>query len=195
MIMQQLKKRLQKFRDDESGQVSIEALLTLPILIWTMVAIFVYYDVFHTINSVQKAAYSIADLVSRQEVVTESFIAGQENILAFLTAGSPLATMRITSLEYDEPNAEYDLLFSRTSDPSVQQHTDASLQDLDDLIPVLSDGESVVIVETWVQHTPRFDTGVLGVAPGVDGGTYVQFVVTRARNRRVCLEGTSTCVG
>jgi hypothetical protein len=55
--------------------------------------------------------------------------------------------------------------------------------------------ESVTLVETWVDYQPDFDTGVLNFAPGVQGQTFDQFIVTRPRNdRRVVLSGQShTC--
>jgi Flp pilus assembly protein TadG len=238
-MMIYLNKRLSAFWQDERGGIVIESLLTMPLLIWTMVAIYVYYDVFYTINILQRASYSIGDLMSRQELVTEEFVAGQQEILAFLTQGAPLAAMRITSLEFDEgatvnaawdSDDKYDLIFSRSSDPAIvgldaatlsthprRPHTQASLQALRTRIPTMTDGESVVLVETWVRHVPRFDTGIFnttpglevdvvdeelneGVAPGdevdtVESGTYTNFIVTRARKRRVCMQDVPTCVG
>ncbi len=197
--MTRLRKSLQDFRTDESGVLLAEALMLIPILIWAFVALIVYWDLFRVMNSSQKAAYSIADLMSRQGVVTETFVTGTQNVLDFLVPGADDARMRITSIELDEGTdikPEFDgddayvLLFSRSPDGSVAQHTTSSIQDLASRVPDMNDLESVVIVETWVDYAPAFDTGMLDVAPGFAGETFHQFIVTRPRNwRRVCLSG------
>ncbi len=197
--MTRFRNSVRSFLQDESGVLLAEALVLIPILIWGFLALVVYWDIFRVMNTSQKAAYSIADLMSRQGVVTETFIEGTQNVLDFLVPGAGDARMRITSLELDEgtdvkpefdADDDYVLLFSRSPGGAVDQHTTASIQDLASQIPDMNDLESVVIVETWVDYTPDFDTGVLDAAPGFAGETFYQFIVTRPRNwRRVCLSG------
>ncbi len=194
--MNRLKISIQGFLRDESGVLLAEALLLLPLLIWAFLALFVYWDLFRTMNVTQKAAYSIADLMSRQEVVTTGFVDGLEEVLDFLTAGAPTSEMRITSMEYNSTTNKYVLLFSRSTDAKYPPYNTAGLQTLNTpvkRIPTLDNLESVVIVETWVDYKPGFDTGVLNVATGVTDEIFTQFIVTKPRKRRVCLDGTSTC--
>jgi Flp pilus assembly protein TadG len=61
-----LKHRFRSFLRDEDGLILVEGLIMLPLIIWAMVAMFIYWDVFRTINVTQKASYGIADLLSRQ---------------------------------------------------------------------------------------------------------------------------------
>ena len=117
--MQPFRSSLKAFVADESGALLAEALIMLPILIWAFIALVVYWDVFRTINITQKAAYSISDLLSRQEVVTTGFVDGLQNILTFLTPGAPDSRMRITSFEYNATQDRYVLLFSRSPDDRV----------------------------------------------------------------------------
>lgn len=182
------KRILKRFWQDESGVLLAEALLLLPLLIWGFLALFVYWDLFRTLNSSQKAAYSIADLMSRQAVVTPEFVDGMQNVLDFLTIGSPKSSMRITSMQYDEPNKKYLLLFSKSPGNKMTPHTEATLQTLKSGIPIMSNLDSVVLVETEVDYQPGFDTGTLNVAAGVQAQTFRQFIVTRPRfYRRVCM--------
>lgn len=198
--MQRFRHSLRAFARDESGVMLAEFLILLPILIWGFIALVVYWDVFRTINVTQKAAYSISDLLSRQEVVTPQFVEGLQNVLDFLTPGAPQSRMRITSLEFRENNPAvvaddaYILLWSRSPGNRVQEHTTASIQDLDTRIPTLDNLASALIVETWVDYVPAFDIGVLNFAPGISNQTFTQFIVTYPRRRRVCLDGTDTCV-
>mgnify|MGYP006994848675 CR=1 FL=1 len=196
--MQRFRQSLQRFARDESGVMLAEFLILFPLLIWGFIGLTVYWDVFRTINVSQKAAYSISDLLSRQEVVNEQFVNGLQNVLDFLTPGAPESRMRITSLEFrqNDPGPaddSYFLLWSRSPGDRVERHTTDSIQDLDDQIPTIDNLASVIIVETWVDYVPAFDIGVLNFAPGITNQTFTQFVVTFPRRRRVCLEGTVTC--
>jgi hypothetical protein len=159
--------------------------------------------VYRTINISQKAAYSIADLMSRQVVVTPTFIDGLQEVLAFLTPGTESQRMRITSFEFDEGtnnqpgwdgDDSYVLLFSRSPGGAVIPYTQATLQDLNPNIPEMDDLDSMVLVETGVDFTPDFDTGVLAFGPTLDEQSFSQFIVTRPRTRRVCLDGSPGCV-
>lgn len=204
--MNRLRTSLRAFAKDERGVMLAEFLMLFPMLVWGFIALVVYWDVFRTINVSQKAAYSISDLVSRQEVVTETFVAGLQNVLDFLTPGVAQSRMRITSLEFRENTPEgnptawgddqYILLWSRVSGGgSITPYSEAQLQSLDirDRIPILDDRGSAIIVETWVDYTPSFDIGVLNFAPGISDQTFTQFIVTYPRRRRVCMDGTITC--
>jgi Flp pilus assembly protein TadG len=200
-VMFRFRKSVRNFLKDESGVLLAEALILLPLLVWGFLALVVYWDVFRTINVTQKAAYSISDMISRQGVITNQFVDGLENVLSFLTPGAPASRMRVTSIEFDEGTnnqAAWDaddsfiLLFSRSPGGEVPAHTSVTINEtaFRNRIPVMSDLESVVIVETWVDYEPDFDVGVLNMAPGLTDQTFTQFIVTRPRNwRRVCLDG------
>ena len=98
--MRRLKHRFTTFLRNEDGLVLAEALIMMPLLIWGLVAIFIYWDVFRTINMTQKAAYSIADLLSRQKnTIPLAYANGLQNIMNFLTPGGHAVKMRITSFE------------------------------------------------------------------------------------------------
>ncbi|OYW57160.1 MAG: hypothetical protein B7Z10_00835 [Rhodobacterales bacterium 32-66-7] len=201
--MRQFKASVRKFCGDESGILLAEALITLPLLIWGFVALFVYWDVYKTINVTQKAAYSISDLLSRQVVVTDEFVEGLSEVLTFLTPGTNGSRMRITSIEFDEGSNNqplvwdgddhYHLLFSCSSDEvAAPPHTNVTIQALEPQIPRLKNLRGAIIVETWTDYVPDFDIGLLNAAPGLSNQTFENFVVTSPRDRRVCLEGGAT---
>lgn len=207
--MIRMRTSVRRFLKDESGVLLAEALILMPILIWGFLALVVYWDLFRVMNVSQKAAYSIADLLSRQGVVTEDFIDGQENILEFLTPGADGSRLRITSFQMNEGannpvnpvfdgNDSFCLIFSRSSDAlAAPPLIEADLQELDftNQIPNMDDLELVIVVETWVDYSPDFDTGVMNAGPGAPAQTFYHFIVTRPRNwRRVTLDGQAhTC--
>jgi hypothetical protein len=205
--MNRFRTSLRTFAKDESGVMLAEFLILMPILIWGFIGLVVYWDVFRTINVNQKAAYSISDLLSRQEVITEKFASDLQQVLTFLMPGAPVARMRITSFEFDEntPEAnlaawgddEYILLWSRVTggDASILPLTALDLQPMrNTIIPIMDNRQGAILVETWVDYIPRFDIGVLNAGPGLTEQTFTQTIVTFARRRRVCMDGTATCV-
>lgn len=198
IAMRRLKHRFATFLQDEDGLVLVEGLITLPLLIWAMVAMFIYWDVFRTINVTQKAAYGIADLLSRQrDTISLNFANGLQNVMDFLTPGGHPVKMRITSLQYSAATGKYTLLFSFSPDSKAGKAiplTETEIQAWKGTkIPTLNDGESVFVVETEVAFKSQMKTVLAGFLVGVEDSTYGQFIVTRPRHRRLCLEGTTTC--
>lgn len=187
-----------RFFRDERGGVLLEFLLFLPLLIWTMVAMVVFWDVFRTINTAQKAAYSVSDLISRQEDnLSNAFVNGMQDVFNYLMLGAAQdSRLRITSLFYDEPTDSYKLIFSVSPNNKVPVYTEDDLEELKDRIPVLNDKDSVVIVETMVAYTPPFNTGIFDIADALGSNVFEEFVVTPPRFRTaICLQGLGCPLG
>ncbi|WP_333815302.1 TadE/TadG family type IV pilus assembly protein [Tabrizicola sp.] len=203
--MRKLKHHLGRFLRNEDGLVMAEFLIMVPLLIWGLVAMFIYWDVFRTINMTQKAAYSIADLLSRQKnTIPLAYANGLQNIMNFLTPGGHPVKMRITSFECVSstgPNqvcnattGSYKLLFSYSPGSKIAALSQANIQDWKSTkIPTLNNGESVFVVETSVEFKAQLKTAIAGMMVGVKNNTFGEFIVTRPRHRRLCLEGTTTC--
>lgn len=174
-----LSHRIRRFGREEDGLVMAEFLIMLPLLIWTFMALFVYWDVFRTINDSQKASYAVSDLISRQSEIDMPFVNGMQTVVEYLSNGADV-DVRITSVEWDEDDG-YRVLFSRSPGNAMPRHTNATITALADRIPVMADNETVVIVETRTQYEPGFEVGLTDQE-------FNHFVVTRPRYfRRVCL--------
>jgi Flp pilus assembly protein TadG len=179
--MSALTRQIRRFRDQEDGLVMTEFLIMLPLLVWTFMALFIYWDAFRTINQAQKAAYSVSDVISRQSEIDTVFIDGMQTIAEYLTNESSNVKLRITSVEFDEDDDEHRVLFSRSPGNKMPQLNDAALVALKDRIPLMADNDSVVIVETEVAYDPGFEVGI-------PNHSFDNFIVTRPRYfRRVCL--------
>lgn len=176
-----LPRLLKRFSREEDGLVMTEFLLMLPILVWTFMAMFIYWDAFRTINQAQKAAYAVSDLISRQSEVDLDFIDGMETVMEYLTNGKPVK-MRITSVQWDEDDEEYVIVFSKSPGNEMPPLTSSDVMNVaEEKIPVMADGDSVVIVETEVAYDPAFEVGI-------PNHTFDNFVVTRPRYYlKVCL--------
>lgn len=178
-MISKLTRQIRRFRREEDGLVMAEFLIMLPLLVWTFMAMFVYWDVFRTINHSQKASFAISDLISRQSEIDIPFVNGMKTVIEHLVKAEGIE-LRISSVEWDEDDG-YRVLFSRSPGNTMPAHTDASITDLADRIPVMADNETVVIVETRTPYEPGFNVGITDQV-------FSQFVVTRPRYfRRVCL--------
>lgn len=183
---------------DEKGAVLIEFLLLFPLLIWVMIAMVVFWDVFRTINTAQKAAYSVSDLISRQEDnLTPGFVDGMQEVMDYLMMNSGQnSRLRITSLYYDQATDSYVRIFSVSPLGGMTPYTQAELQPLKDRIPVMNNYDSVVIVETAVDYTPPFNTGIFNITQALGSQVFTEFVVTPPRFRKmICLQTPGCPVG
>ncbi len=176
--------QLTRFRRDERGSVIAEMVITLPMLIWAYMAMYVYWDAFRMINSVQKASYTISDMVSREMLPLDTnYITGLRTSMNFLVRESASVKMRVTSITFSQINNRFEVHWSRSPGNVMPQLTTANLASMTGKIPNMADGDFVVLVETWVTYTPLFDVGL-------DNTEMSQFIVTRPRFvPKICLSG------
>lgn len=170
-----------RFSRGEDGSVTAEAVIVLPLLIWAYLALFVYWDLFRSLNTVQKAAYNISDLISRQSEVNTKFLDGMLSIMNYLIDSDQQAKMRLTSVQWVEKDKKYVVLWSHSPGSGMTSLTNTTVQAYKTRIPTMADGNSVILVETEVSYKPAFDAGI---APR----TFSELVVTRPRYYiRICM--------
>ena len=178
---------LHRFRNEEGGTLVAEAVLVLPFMLWSYLALFVYWDAYRSVNTVQKAAYTVSDMISREMVaVSDAYINGMDAMMEYMIDHSQDAKTRVTSVTWSAINNRYEVHWSRSPGGAMPQLTTTTIQGMKDRIPVMSDGDYVVLVEVEVSYHPSFNVGV---------GNQIleQFIVTRPRFvPKVCLTGT-TC--
>ncbi|MGO4907663.1 TadE/TadG family type IV pilus assembly protein [Pseudorhodobacter sp. W20_MBD10_FR17] len=172
-----LKRISRRFFHDESGTILVDAVLLLPVLVWGYVGLFAYWDSYRTINTVQKASYTISDLLSRsQEVlgINDAYLSGMRTTLNTMIDTDQTSKIRVTSYKWSESNTRYEVIFSRSPDSAMTALTNTNLATMTDRLPIMSDGDSAVLLEVEVAYTPP-------VAYGLEPTTIKQFIVTRPR--------------
>ncbi|NUB44155.1 hypothetical protein GEU84_007160 [Fertoebacter nigrum] len=166
---------LRRFARDQRGAVMTEALITLPMLVWAYLTMFVFWDVYRSMNMVQKASYTIADLISRQSEVSPADLTGMSRVMEFMLPGDMDAAMRISSVVWDQADNRYEILWSRrVSGTSLSALTTSTLQAHVARLPRMSDGNTVIVVETAVPYSPAMEMGI-------DDMTFREFIVTPPR--------------
>lgn len=186
--MYKFRTSLTRFKRSERGTIMAEAVLVLPFMLWAYLGLFVYWDAFRSINRIQKATYTVSDMISREMVtINDAYITGMDSVLERLIDGDQDASIRVTSVTWSQTNMKFEVHWSRTTGASaLPTLTTSTLQDYKDRIPAMSDGDYVVIVEALVPYQPAFNVGVAAA-------DYEQFIVTRPRFvPKVCLSGV-TC--
>ena len=168
---------LRRFARDESATVIVEAVIVLPLFLWAYIALFVYWDAFRSKNAVQKASYTISDVLSREKDkngIKMAYITGLAKVMQYLVDEDQTVRMRVTSVNYSDANKRFEVHWSRSPGNTMTPQTTATLQNYAYENPTMTSGVYVVIVEVEVDYVPAFDVGL-------PLQTFSQFIVTRPR--------------
>ncbi|MEO1551632.1 MAG: TadE/TadG family type IV pilus assembly protein, partial [Pseudomonadota bacterium] len=157
-----------RFLQDDRGTITVEFVLIFPILALWLGASFIFFDAFKTTSQAAKAAYTIADMVSRQPVVPNSYIDEMHLLQEKLLPRTPPGKwLRMTSIQYIEdpdndgdglPDATYHKVLWSRAKPLVadQDGNTNEMQDADiptEIIPTMSANDTVVLVENFVPYS------------------------------------------
>ncbi|MDT8856536.1 TadE/TadG family type IV pilus assembly protein [Paracoccaceae bacterium Fryx2] len=173
--MKRLLRKVRGFRRGDDGSVVVEAVIVLPLMFWAYLTIFDYWDGFRAMNTIQKASYTISDMISREmEPVNSAYIRGMRDTMNYMLDPDESAKIRVTSVMWDELDDRYEVLWSNSPDGQMQPLTTATLQPLAYRLPMMADGTTVLLLQTEVRYRPPFNTGLNPM-------TYEYFIVTRPR--------------
>lgn len=170
-----LRLTLGRFGRDETGTVVAEAVIVLPLFLWAYIALFVYWDAFRSMNTVQKSAYTISDMISREKLgKTTAYIDGVKEVLEYLIDENQTARLRVTEVTKSAVDNKFKVHWSRSPANTMTPLTTASLQNYAYEIPDMNPGDYVIIVEVQVDYKPTFDIGM-------PDEVFKEFIVTRPR--------------
>jgi hypothetical protein len=185
-ITDKIRSALTVFRRQENGTLSAEVVLALPVFIWCIFGMYTYWDAFKSLNTTQKASFTISDLITREmQPVTNQYLNGMHDVLQYMVSDKLPVEMRVTSVTFSGVRNRYEVQWSRSPYNERPALTTTSLQTLVDKIPMLADGDSIILVETWAEFTPFFDLYLTE-------DEFEQFIVTKPRFvPRICLDGVA----
>lgn len=191
-IAQKLKTSLRGFSRNEDGLASAEMMIVLPFYLFCIMGTFTFWDAYDVINRSQKAAYSVSDLVTRkQDNVTEAYVTGMFNTMQYMMGPSLPVKTRITSVFYSEARNRYEVLWSRSSYPGIPNLTTATLPSIQSHLPVMYDGDALIVVEANVEFEPIMGASLWAMNT-ITSGTMSQVIVTRPRFLpKICMQGVA----
>lgn len=150
-----LRRLLQRFSHDEAGSVAIEALIVAPALIFTLMACYTFFSAFEAKARANKANYTISDYISRQtDTIDDTFMGGLADLYRFLNNDGDI-DMRVSAVQFvidQDENESFKLVWSYATG-GYEKLTDITLVDIEERLPLMADGEEVIVVETqrgWV---------------------------------------------
>lgn len=152
---------LARFRRDQEGYVTLEAMIIMPVLLWLFAACWVYFDAFRQQSVNQKANFVISDMLSRETAsIDDAYVDSSYELLKLLTQAEATGTsLRLTLVEYDAKKENWDFLWSDSRGaPSALNNGD--MGDYQNRLPIAMDGDQLIIVETWDDHNPVFNVGL-----------------------------------
>jgi hypothetical protein len=142
-------------RSQNGGVVTIEFILFLPILLFILVGGFAFFDAYREKALVQKAAFTVADLVSRETMsLNPDYIDSMYALMTHITRNSTPTGMRISVLQWDEDDQEFAVQWSQvrgTSYPDALTDTDAVA--LEDDLPIVPDADNIILVQSAHEYS------------------------------------------
>ena len=162
MFVQRLKSLLRRFRDDTRGSVLVETVIALPMLFWATAATYEFHEVHRYQSAREKATYTIADMISReQEAVDSNYLNRTLQVFNDMTNDSGENQIRVSVIEYNADDEEYELMWSETRGTgTLDDLTDATIADEVYRLPVLSNGQQIILVEAVSSYKPTFKVGL-----------------------------------
>ncbi len=175
-----------RFFRREDGIMAAETLLVVPVFIWAIIGAFTYWDAFRSLNTSQKATYTVSDLITREMIpVDAAYLNGLHDVMQYMVGDDLPVEMRISSVVFSGVRNRYEVEWSFSPYGEMPPYNTATLQAVAFRIPLLADGDSIVLVETEVDFTPAFSMYV-------GEQMFQQFIVTRPRFvPRICLENVA----
>ena len=176
MFYSKLRKAIAYFKRDEDGSIAIETVILVPMLFWVFLSTISIFHAYRQHSISQKAGYTIGDMISREtNPIDRTYMVGAQKLLQFLTlADLQDTTIRVSSVKYNLPDNKYEMNWSKVQGNAKNEFTQSEIAGLTGRLPIMKDNEHIIVVETWVDYDPPFDTGLAT-------HDVVNFVFTRPR--------------
>ncbi|NIY78223.1 MAG: hypothetical protein HWE33_09835 [Rhodobacteraceae bacterium] len=157
-----LRKLTKAFHRDEAGSMSLEAMFMAPFLIFLLMFIYTFFAAFEAKTKANKANYTISDYISRQtDTIDANFLDGLGELYKFLNNEGDIS-MRVSAVQFvidEDENEYYEMVWSYgIGDYSALSGDGVSV--LEPRLPLMADGEEVVVVETLRPWMPLFRVGM-----------------------------------
>ncbi len=152
---------LRRFLRREDGLITIESMMILPLLLWSVFASYTYFDSYRQSTLNIKAAYAVADIISRERgALNENYIDTMHELMETMVSTRAPVSMRVSYLIYDEDtelhNVEWSCIRGETY---KKQWTSADIAQIKDYLPDMPDNGSMIVVETNNTYRAPFNIG------------------------------------
>lgn len=148
---------LRRFAREEAGVITVETLFIIPLMFFTMVMMFVFWDAFRAKTLSHNATVVVADIISRENrPVTPRFLDGMHTLYRTMISAPDVTSLRISSIGFNDTTGTYRVLWSYST--NVERHplieTALAEEWLAEVTPNLDGLATLVLVESWQDYTP-----------------------------------------
>lgn len=163
--------RTRRFWRDTSGVAATEFAVIIPVLLFLLMGTMAIFDLFRTSQNVEKATFTIGDVLSRQTVIDDQFLDSVYAIFTRLVPGAAEgSSLRVSSIGRN--GEAFVVLWTKPrGDSDALSAIDIPL----DTLPDIAEGNSVILTETYLPHRSFF------AAVGIDTITYANQAAYRPR--------------
>lgn len=141
--------RDKSFGRDESGATIVEFALLAPVLFFVLLASVTAFDLFRNAQNVEKATFSVGDMLSRYKTISTSNLTEVMGFMRNVAPSSSDGGLRISSIA--KQNGVFVLRWSRSVGSNVPT-TPISTS----LLPDIANGDTVLVTESFVPHEAMF---------------------------------------
>lgn len=187
MLYARFKTFLQSFWEDARGTLTVEAVITVPLLFWATAATFDFFEV-HRYKSVrEKATFTVADMISRETSstgLTSIYLDNAKILFDEISNDDGANQLRVSVISYDADEDEYSVAWSQIRGVGkLTQLTDGDVRNAHDTLPSVDDGEEIILVESTSKYEPLFNVGLNDVVIDTRVFTAIRFAP------QICYEG------
>lgn len=152
---------LKCFASDVRGHINVEAVIVFPALLFLFGVGWTYFDAFRQQAVNQKANYVIGDMISREtESIDGAYITNARNLLRHLTKTSGAdSDLRITVVQFSDSHGGWQVSWSRERGNQPRLNN-ADLAAYAEKLPSGTNGDQLIMVETWDAYSPVFGVGL-----------------------------------
>ena len=165
---------LRKLWHREDGTLIFEFLIFAPLMFWTFIATLAYFDLYRTEANSEKAAMTVADMISRERNnISDAYLEGTHDLVKFLTPGDPNPGLRTTVLRFhdkgsqvnpDDATDHFHVVWSEVrGNAALDPMTRNEARQLTGRLPRMADGDRLILVETWTHYTSAYNLGMASI--------------------------------
>lgn len=159
LYIARLRTRLDQFRNETRGTVTVEMVITLPLLFWMLWATYEFFEIHRYQSARDKATYTVADMLSReQDVVTDTYIDNAKVLFDQIANDDGVNQIRVSVIEFDEKNNSYDAVWSEVrGQGKLAPFAEGAIGDGHSTLPKMRNAEQLILVEARTVYEPMLD--------------------------------------
>ncbi len=161
---------------DETGSISIEFMIVMPLLLFLVTGGIEFWDAFHSNSQTAKIAYTVSDIMSRHDVVDDTDMAYLYSMQdKMLSPDLDRRSLRISSICFEDGIHRVLWSYSASSNDIVPLGALTGEEIPVQIMPEMVPQDSVILTEVAVRWQPHF----LNI--GLGSRTWRSELVTRPR--------------